>query len=520
MVDQGRVELPTSCLQSRHSTTELLAPNYAKRIALSIANVNGSWYDTLDFFLCMKLFSAGMTLTTLVALATLVPLPSLAYHRPPVTVRILSSDGKELSKFNVPSQNQAGGVSLAVADLGTDGVPEIIVGSGVGNAPEVRVLRKDGSEIGKFLAYKSDMGTGINVAVCDLNGDGINEIITAPQRGGGPHIRVFDHKGTAIGEGVFVYAETFRGGVNLACGDLDGVAGAELVTLPAASGGPHVKVWKWDPSITASGGIPSEGGTGSGQLALHQEFFAFDSSLTNGLIGYVSQGALTVATERGKDVRMKRVRLASPLVMDSEQTETATGNGLTSAVPTTAGVFLAASSGGQILNLATKTTLKADVPFGSAAIASGDFDQDGTPELVVAPGRPLFSDKYPDTPKSIVVDLSEQRLYAYENGVLANTFLVSTGNRKYPTPQGDFSVLAKVWQVKYQWSYGPNHPDNYDLGLVKYNLRIRPHVYIHYAPWHKNFGHIMSHGCVNLSLESAKWIYEWAEENIPVTVQT
>lgn len=440
----------------------------------------------------------------LIVLSLLIPIRTLfAYHRPPVVVRILSSEGKELSKFNVPSQNQAGGVSLAVADLGTDGVPEIIVGSGLGNPPEVRVLRKDGSEIGKFLAYKADVKVGVNVAVCDLTGDGVNEIVTAPQRGGGPHVRVFDHAGKALGEGAFAYAETFRDGVNLACGDLDGIVGAELATLPAAGGGPHVKIWKWE----------------NGQLALHQDFFAFDSTLTNGLTGYISQGALTVLTERGKDVKMKRIKLASPPVMDPEQTTTIDGNGVTSVAPTTAGVFLAAASGKELRNLATGTVTTVDVPFGSVTAASGDLDNNGTPEIVTAPGRPLFSEKYPDAPKTIVVDISDQRLFAYENGILINTFLVSTGLPRWPTPIGDTLVQAKIYKVHYKWSYGPGNPNNYDLGLVPYNLRIFPHVYIHYAPWHNNFGHRMSHGCVNASLESAKWIYKWAEEKIPVTVQ-
>lgn len=124
-----------------------------------------------------------------------------------------------------------------------------------------------------------------------------------------------------------------------------------------------------------------------------------------------------------------------------------------------------------------------------------------------------------DSNKSIYVSLKEQRLRAYENGKLVYSFLVSTGKGKYPTPRGSFSVLDKKPVVNYQWSYGPDNPDNYDLGYVPYNLRVTGHKYIHYAYWHHNFGHTMSHGCINASLQDAKWIYRWADQGIPVLIK-
>lgn len=124
----------------------------------------------------------------------------------------------------------------------------------------------------------------------------------------------------------------------------------------------------------------------------------------------------------------------------------------------------------------------------------------------------------PDLGKFINISLKEQRLRAYENGRLVNTFLISSGRGKFPTPKGDFSVLAKVPVVHYKWTYAVNSPDNYDLGLVPYNLRIMPHKYIHYAYWHNAFGRTMSHGCVNVNLKNIKWIYRWSDEGVPVYV--
>ncbi len=123
-----------------------------------------------------------------------------------------------------------------------------------------------------------------------------------------------------------------------------------------------------------------------------------------------------------------------------------------------------------------------------------------------------------ESSKFIDVSLSEQRLRAYENGKLVNTFLISSGNRRFPTPKGEFSVLAKLPVVRYQWTYAANSPDNYDLGNVPYNLRVMPHKYIHYAYWHNNFGHVMSHGCINVNLANIKWVYRWADEGVPVSI--
>lgn len=124
----------------------------------------------------------------------------------------------------------------------------------------------------------------------------------------------------------------------------------------------------------------------------------------------------------------------------------------------------------------------------------------------------------PELKKFIRVSLKEQTVRAYENGRLVNAFLVSTGKSKFPTPRGEFSVLAKLPNVRYAWTYAKDSPDNYDLGSVPFNLRIMPHKYIHYAYWHNSFGRVMSHGCVNVNLKNIKWIYRWADEGVPVFI--
>ena len=53
---------------------------------------------------------------------------------------------------------------------------------------------------------------------------------------------------------------------------------------------------------------------------------------------------------------------------------------------------------------------------------------------------------------------------------------------------------------------------------IKWNLRFKPRYYIHTAYWHNNFGHRMSHGCINTREADAEWIYHWAEIGTPVVI--
>ncbi|MFH1712182.1 MAG: L,D-transpeptidase, partial [Patescibacteria group bacterium] len=120
--------------------------------------------------------------------------------------------------------------------------------------------------------------------------------------------------------------------------------------------------------------------------------------------------------------------------------------------------------------------------------------------------------------KYIKVDVSEQTLYAYENGALVKSFLVSTGTWTFPTPYDTTTITDKLLWHDYVGFYGEGNPNNYNLPGVKYNLRFRPHHYIHYAYWHNNFGHRMSHGCINVNYENSEWIFNWAEVGTPVEV--
>ncbi len=124
-----------------------------------------------------------------------------------------------------------------------------------------------------------------------------------------------------------------------------------------------------------------------------------------------------------------------------------------------------------------------------------------------APAQPTIT-----TGKQIVVDISDQRVYAYENGVLVRNVLVSTGIWPFNTVLGDFSVYLKYDS---QTMSGPG----YFLPGVPWVMYFYQSYSLHGTYWHNNFGTPMSHGCVNMPTPEAEWLYHWAEMGTPVHVQ-
>ncbi|NLX10220.1 MAG: LysM peptidoglycan-binding domain-containing protein [Chloroflexi bacterium] len=116
------------------------------------------------------------------------------------------------------------------------------------------------------------------------------------------------------------------------------------------------------------------------------------------------------------------------------------------------------------------------------------------------------------TGKQIVVDLSDQRVYAYENGNMVRNVLVSTGLYNTPTVQGDYRIYIKYPS---QTMSGPG----YYLPGVPYVMYFYQGYSLHGTYWHNNFGQPMSHGCVNLPTPEAEWFYNWAEMGTPVRVE-
>lgn len=125
-----------------------------------------------------------------------------------------------------------------------------------------------------------------------------------------------------------------------------------------------------------------------------------------------------------------------------------------------------------------------------------------------------------ESDKRIVVDLSEQKLYAYEGGDIFMEQIVSTGLPLYPTPRGSFPIYKMTPSRYMQGPISGITEEHYDLPGVPWNLYFTYQgAVIHGAYWHDQFGHSWSHGCVNLPPEKAEKLYRWAELGATVEVR-
>jgi hypothetical protein len=121
-------------------------------------------------------------------------------------------------------------------------------------------------------------------------------------------------------------------------------------------------------------------------------------------------------------------------------------------------------------------------------------------------------------PKWIDIDLSQQVLTAYEGDMPVFTALVSTGIARYPTPTGSFRILYKLPSDDMTGGLAGTD-EYYYLPDVPWVMYFRSGGYaIHGTYWHNNFGRPMSHGCVNMRIPDAQWLYGWAPVGTPILV--
>ena len=111
----------------------------------------------------------------------------------------------------------------------------------------------------------------------------------------------------------------------------------------------------------------------------------------------------------------------------------------------------------------------------------------------------------------IDVNLSQQMVYAYEGDTIVASFLVSTGVWAFPTVTGQYHIYIKLVSTL---MYG----DGYYLPNVPYTMYFYKGYGFHGTYWHNNFGHPMSHGCVNMYTPDAEWLFYWASEGTLVNI--
>ena len=114
-----------------------------------------------------------------------------------------------------------------------------------------------------------------------------------------------------------------------------------------------------------------------------------------------------------------------------------------------------------------------------------------------------------DTEKWVSVDLYEQVAVAYEGDRPVFATLVSSGLEEWPTNEGVFHVYVRFTRTLMSGAYA--QPDFYYLQEVPWTMYFDDQIALHGAYWHDGFGFRRSHGCVNLAVTDAHWLFQWAQ---------
>lgn len=117
-----------------------------------------------------------------------------------------------------------------------------------------------------------------------------------------------------------------------------------------------------------------------------------------------------------------------------------------------------------------------------------------------------------DTVRWISIDLYEQVVVAYEGNRPVFTTLVATGLDRWPTYEGLYHIYFR--RLRDNMSGGVPGDDYYFLEEVPWTMFFDEGRALHGAYWHDGFGYRRSHGCVNLAIADAHWLYNWVAEDM------
>ena len=123
--------------------------------------------------------------------------------------------------------------------------------------------------------------------------------------------------------------------------------------------------------------------------------------------------------------------------------------------------------------------------------------------------------------KRILIDLSEQHMYVYQDGGLLYSWVVSTGMPGAATIPGNFKVLSKVPNA-YAYTWGLQMPywlGIYWAGSLQNGIHALPIMANGQLLWEGYLGQPVSYGCIILSTQNAQTLYNWAEVGTPVDIQ-
>jgi hypothetical protein len=195
------------------------------------------------------------------------------------TVTLYNPD-KTVALTATPFASTPGGVRTAVGDFNGDGVTDLVIGTGPGTVARVVVIDGANQQILFDIQPFNEFVGGVYVAAGDVNGDGLSDLVIAPDEGGGPRCRVFRGKDFVQLADYFGIEDTaFRGGVRVAIADVTGDGTGDLLVAAGFGGGPRLAVFNGKTLVP-----------GQAPQKPFGDFFVFEPGLRNGV--FVTGGDL------------------------------------------------------------------------------------------------------------------------------------------------------------------------------------------------------------------------------------
>lgn len=158
--------------------------------------------------------------------------------------------------------------------------------------------------------------------------------------------------------------------------------------------------------------------------------------------------------------------------------------------------------------------------FSSIEIDGWRWYQVGTNDWVlqtnVAKVLPVERPDDIETDKWVSIDLYEQVLIAFEGDEPVFATLIASGLPRWPTYEGTFNIYFR--QTRRNMSWGTPGDDFYFIEEVPWTMFFDEGRALHGAYWHDGLGYRRSHGCVNMSITDAHWLYEWVAEDMETLV--
>jgi LysM repeat protein len=164
------------------------------------------------------------------------------------------------------------------------------------------------------------------------------------------------------------------------------------------------------------------------------------------------------------------------------------------------------------------------IPYPYIQQANGGRDRFNVGEVITLPPADSFLLLPPIPSKRIVVSISRQRMWVYENGQLLHEWLVSTGIPDSPTWPGVYQVILRernayagnwnLWMPYFVGVYRPIPGAAFTNGFHGFPTRGGGQIL-----WENSLGRRVTYGCILINNQNAAWLFNWAEEGVVVEIQ-